>query len=90
MRAHQGIMFGWESTPGTFGFDRPQKPNAQPVNYDNDGPICCIAPTGAGKGRSLIVPLLLTYTGPVIALDVKGELSAVSRRAAPRWGTGSP
>ena len=37
-----------------------------------------VAPTGAGKGRSVLIPNLLTYTGPVITLDPKGELYHVT------------
>ena len=40
-----------------------------------------IAPTGSGKGRDFLIPNLLTYPGPIIALDPKGELSAVCARA---------
>ena len=61
MRARQDIMLGWESTPGTFGFDRPQRPTGQSITYEGDGPICCVAPTGAGKGRSLVVPLSCSH-----------------------------
>ncbi|MBY0589267.1 type IV secretory system conjugative DNA transfer family protein [bacterium] len=31
------------------------------------------APTGSGKGVSLLIPTLLTYNGPSIVIDVKGE-----------------
>jgi len=39
------------------------------------------APTGAGKGVGIVIPTLLTYTGSVICLDVKGEnFELTSRR----------
>jgi type IV secretion system protein VirD4 len=39
-----------------------------------------IARTGAGKGVSTIIPALLTYPGPVIVIDPKGENFLVTRR----------
>lgn len=41
--------------------------------YRGDGHLLCVAPTGAGKGRGLIIPNLLHYPGPVIITDPKGE-----------------
>ena len=45
-----------------------------------------IAPTGSGKGRDFLIPNLLTYPGPVVVLDPKGELSAVCGRAREALG----
>jgi type IV secretion system protein VirD4 len=39
-----------------------------------------IAPTGAGKGRGVIIPNLLHYDGPAIVVDVKGEAASVTAR----------
>ena len=39
-----------------------------------------IAPTGSGKGRSVIIPTLLSYPGPVIVVDPKGENYQVTAR----------
>lgn len=44
------------------------------------------AKTGAGKGVSLIIPNLLRYPGSVVAVDIKGELSAVTGRARREMG----
>lgn len=54
------------------------------VTYDGDGPLLTIAPTGAGKGLGYIIPNLLSYAGPIICTDPKGENAAVtaSRRVA--------
>ena len=35
--------------------------------------VFCFAPTRSGKGVGLVVPTLLTWTGSVLVLDVKGE-----------------
>ncbi|QEH36474.1 Conjugal transfer protein TraG [Aquisphaera giovannonii] len=78
----RGIPLGWESnSPSVFGFDRPASSSGEIICYDGDAPLCAIAPTGSGKGRDLLIPLLLTYPGPLIVVDLKGELSAVTARA---------
>jgi type IV secretion system protein VirD4 len=49
-----------------------------------EGHLVTVAPTGAGKGVSCIIPALLTWQGPAIVVDPKGENYAVtaSRRRA--------
>ena len=42
--------------------------------------LLTIAPTGAGKFRSVLAPELLTYPGPVVCVDIKGEAYAVTAR----------
>ena len=34
------------------------------VTYDGDAPLLTCAPTGAGKGRGVLIPKLLSYPGP--------------------------
>lgn len=49
-----------------------------------DGHLVTVAPTGAGKGVSCIIPALLTWQGPAIVIDPKGEnyaVTAARRRA---------
>ncbi|MFI7078833.1 type IV secretory system conjugative DNA transfer family protein [Micromonospora sp. NPDC049903] len=43
------------------------------VASDDDSHLMTIAPTGAGKGRDVIIPNLLTYEGSVVVIDPKGE-----------------
>ena len=43
------------------------------VTYDGEAPLTVIAPTGSGKGRDVLIPMLLTYPGPVIAVDLKAN-----------------
>ena len=76
------ILLGREaSAPTSFGFDSHRQVNAgELVAYDGDAPVTIIAPTGSGKGRDVLIPLLLTHTGPVVVIDLKGELSAVTAR----------
>ncbi len=53
------------------------------INYDEDGHLLTIAPTGSGKGTGCIIPTLLSYEGSVIVIDPKGEAAMVTsaRRA---------
>jgi type IV secretion system protein VirD4 len=51
---------------------------------DGDGHLITFAPTGAGKGVSCIIPALLSWPGPAIVIDPKGEnynVTAARRRA---------
>lgn len=47
---------------------------------DTESHLLAVAPTGAGKGRSLLLPWLLSYTGSAIVIDPKGEAAAVTAR----------
>lgn len=48
------------------------------VQSTGEGHLITVAPTGAGKGVSCIIPALLTWTGPAIVIDPKGENYAVT------------
>jgi type IV secretion system protein VirD4 len=50
------------------------------VGESGESHLLVIAPTGAGKGRSVLLPWLLSYPGGVIVVDPKGEAAAVSAR----------
>ena len=80
----KGLLLGRAADgPNSFGFaaDASGPPVGSPICYEGDAPTCVIAPTGSGKGRDFLIPNLLTYPGPIIAMDPKGELSAVCGRA---------
>ena len=51
-----------------------------PIFDDDEGHLITFAPTGAGKGVSCIIPALLTWDGPAIVIDPKGENYAVTAR----------
>lgn len=52
---------------------------AKPVLDDgHEGHLITIAPTGAGKGVSCIIPALLTWRGPAVVVDPRGENYAVT------------
>lgn len=49
----------------------------RPLFYPGDAHLILIAPSGAGKGRDLLIPALLRYEGSTIVIDPKGQLAAV-------------
>jgi type IV secretion system protein VirD4 len=65
----------------------PQTPfAAREVRYDGDAPLITVAPTGAGKGVSAVIPTALTYPGPMVIVDPKGEVFGVTAEARRRMG----
>lgn len=88
------ILLGrtFESTPRIVDrrapkiVDRRTLPVSLPVGggvftMERESHLITIAPTGAGKGRSVIIPNLLTYPGPIVVTDPKGENYAVTAEA---------
>jgi type IV secretion system protein VirD4 len=57
-----------------------------PVVDDGEGHLITFAPTGAGKGVSCIIPALLTWDGPAIVIDPKGENYAVTAAQRAKLG----
>ena len=56
------------------------------IGYGDDSHLLTKASTRSGKGRSVIIPTLIHYTGSVLSTDPKGELANVT--AAPRADAG--
>lgn len=48
------------------------------LRYTGDAHILTLAPTGAGKGVSCVIPALLDYPGSMFVIDPKGENYAVT------------
>ncbi len=46
------------------------------VTYTGEGSVLTVAPPGAGKTQCHVFPTLLTWKGPAVVLDVKGEIYA--------------
>jgi type IV secretion system protein VirD4 len=63
-------------TPSTLG--RHQQQADVPIVDTGDGHLITFAPTGAGKGVSCVIPALLSWAGPCIVIDPKGEAFAVT------------
>lgn len=52
-----------------------------PIGIGDDRHLATIANSRSGKGRSAIIPTLLTYRGAVLQIDPKGELASITARA---------
>ena len=50
------------------------------IGIGDDRHMMTIAGSRAGKGRSTVVPTLLSYEGSVLAIDPKGELATMTAR----------
>jgi len=78
------LLLGWPlARPDRdIGFMRrePRHEPSVPLRDEAEAHLLVIAPTGAGKGRGVIIPNLLHYDGPAIVVDVKGEAAAVTAR----------
>jgi type IV secretion system protein VirD4 len=76
---HQSVLAGWDKATGPNG-------RRAAVTYDGDAPLLTCAATGAGKGRSVLIPNMLTYPGSLFAVDIKGELYQVTARRRREMG----
>jgi len=88
------LLLGWRAadTPrDPFGFTTPRAPveappGEAPILYGEDRHLVTIAPTGAGKGRGVIIPNLLRFEGSAIVIDPKGETWHVTARRRKELG----
>lgn len=88
------LLLGWKSgdegrEPVGFGAPRhaaPPPAREDPILYREDRHLLTIAPTGAGKGRGVIIPNLLRFEGSVIVIDPKGETWHVTHRRRKEMG----
>ncbi len=46
------------------------------VTYTGEGSVISVAPPGAGKTQCHVFPTMLSWRGPAVVLDVKGEIYA--------------
>src|SRR4051812_27510742 len=90
-----GILLGWDSSArrGRFGFAPAAVSGAvaapedeEPLWYKGDNHLMTVAPTGAGKGRGVIIPNLLAYPGPAVVIDPKGEAYQTTARRRRQMG----
>lgn len=66
-----GLLLGWSENQETKSIS--------PIwDNRNEGHLLTIAPTGGGKGVSCAIPALLTWQGPAIVVDPRGELYAIT------------
>jgi type IV secretion system protein VirD4 len=73
---YRGLLLGWDKEPAA----------ASPVLYQGDAPLLTCGMTGSGKGRGALIPTLLTYPGPILAVDIKAELCNVTARRRREMG----
>ena len=52
--------------------------DGQEIYYPGETHLLTIAPPGAGKGTSIVIPTLLNYRGSAIVTDPKGELFVIT------------
>ena len=50
----------------------------QAIGVPDDRHIITIAGSRAGKGRSVLIPNLITYPGSILAIDPKGDLASLT------------
>lgn len=74
-----GLLLGWSENG---------EANAPSPIWDTgrEGHLLTIAPTGGGKGISCAIPALLTWRGPAIVVDPKGENYAVTAERRRQMG----
>lgn len=79
------LPLGWPrgSVAQPVGFIRqatapPTPHRREPIAYAGEGHLLTVAPTGAGKGVSAVIPALLAHDGPIVCVDPKGENYAVT------------
>lgn len=80
-----GILLGHKlpASRSPMGFNPPSTPTLKTsslIEDTSDSHTLIIAPTGMGKGRSLIIPNLLHWPGSAICVDPKGEAAMVTAR----------
>ena len=86
------VILGWRSSaaPRSVGFEAPTPANmtmSEPaISLPPEGHVLVVGPTGSGKGVGSAVPILMSHPGAAIVVDVKGELSAITRRAREAMG----
>ncbi|MFN5210515.1 type IV secretory system conjugative DNA transfer family protein, partial [Brevundimonas sp.] len=71
----QGVYLGMSAYPGLGGVVR-----GAPVLSTPETHTLIVAPSGTGKGRTVIVPTLLLYQSSIIVIDPKGENAAITAR----------
>lgn len=81
------LIYGWRHasarrTPG-FLAEQPLATAARPdvpIGDSSEAHCLVVAPTGSGKGRSVIIPNLLHWPHSAIVVDVKGEAAHATAR----------
>lgn len=75
-----GVINGDDEWVYDNGFREPKITGGVAVGSRDDRHRTLVAGSRSGKGRSVIVPELLTYAGSMIVIDPKGENAAITAR----------
>lgn len=87
--SHGSARWGDAATlVGTTGLLIGRDRRSKVMRYPGDGHLLTVAPTRSGKGISVVIPNLLSYNGPLVVTDPKGENYAVT--GARRRAMGPP
>lgn len=91
LNAGDSILLGWrtEEVRSQLGFTSASVPAlvaGAPLWLHGEGHMITFASTGTGKGRGGLIPNLLSYEGPVIVIDPKGEACHVTARRRREMG----
>ena len=74
LAAKRYLLLGRPVLPGSL------EPVYGKLHFRNPAHLLSIAPTGSGKGVSLIIPNLLSYRGSMLVIDPKGENAWVTAK----------
>ncbi|HEX2842114.1 type IV secretory system conjugative DNA transfer family protein [Hyphomicrobium sp.] len=74
-----GLLLGWTE-------DKDSNTLTPIWDTGHEGHLLTMAPTGGGKGVSCAIPALLTWRGPAIVVDPKGENYAVTAERRRQMG----
>lgn len=80
------IMGHTKPADHSIGFVPARPAGSEPILDESDRPLLTIAPTGAGKGVSALIPAALSWPGSLVVVDIKGEILAVTARARQDMG----
>lgn len=91
-KSAKGLVIGWTTNSKLttkIGFLSPKKKGRNSkrlLRYGGDGHLLTVAPTGAGKGRTGVIPALVEHEGSTLTLDLKGEAFLVTERRRREMG----
>lgn len=94
-RPETGLILGrpskQQSRQVSMGFALPGHSSDAPTSRDlmalqGEGHAIVSGPTGSGKSAGILIPTLLTYSGSVVAIDVKGELARATAHRRTAFG----
>jgi type IV secretion system protein VirD4 len=70
-----------------LGYSDVRNATPQPIwDHGDEGHLITVGPTGSGKGVSCVIPALLTWSGPAVVIDPRGEIAAVTASHREKMG----